>query len=290
MTASAVLIPARLDSTRLRRKLLLSETGKPLLAHTVERALAAKEASGGGISRVVVAADDEILCEIALRLGAEAVMTRADHKSGTDRIAEAAESMDEEFIVNVQGDEPEVEPSHVLAAARLLEGTSDPMGTLAYPVTDEAAFRNPNLVKVVADGNGHALYFSRAPIPFPRRPEATEITESTEAERHGKRHGAAEPLPSVSSVAGRSPGGPREGSVEGAWGLAHMGIYVYRREFLLSYSSLPASTLERRERLEQLRALEAGERIRVAVVEPPLGAPIDTREAYDEFCRRLSSR
>jgi 3-deoxy-manno-octulosonate cytidylyltransferase (CMP-KDO synthetase) len=210
---------------------------------------------------VVVAADDEALCEVARRWGAETVLTRADHKSGTDRIAEAAEGMDEEFIVNVQGDEPEVEPSHVLAAARLLEGTSDAMGTLAYPLTDEAAFRNPNLVKVVVDGNGHALYFSRAPIPFPRRPAN-----------------------GVDATAG-----PREGSVEGAWGLAHMGIYVYRREFLLSYSSLPPSALERREKLEQLRALEAGERIRVAVVGPPRGAPIDTREAYEEFCRRAAS-
>ncbi len=126
-------------------------------------------------------------------------------------------------------------------------GNEDPMGTLAYPVTDEAAFRNPNLVKVVLDGEGRALYFSRAPIPF-----------------------------------------PREGIPEGALGLAHIGLYVYRREFLLRYSSLPASTLEEREKLEQLRALEAGERIRVAVVDPPRGAPVDTREGYEDFCRRVA--
>ncbi len=247
MTASAVLIPARLESTRLRRKLLLSETGRPLLAHTVERALAAKAASEGRISRVIVAADDEVLCEAARTAGAEAVLTRTDHTSGTDRIAEVAAGIDEELIVNIQGDEPEVEAAHVLAAACLLQGPyrEDPMGTLAYPIADETAFRDPNLVKVVVDRDGRALYFSRAPVPF-----------------------------------------PLERTLNGAWGLAHIGLYVYRRDFLLRYSSLPTSALEQREKLEQLRALEAGERIRVAVVDPPRGAPVDTREAYDAFCRR----
>ena len=282
MTKVAVLIPARLESTRLARKLLLSETGKPILAHTVEGALAAKAASEDEISRVVVAADDERLCEVAREAGAEAVLTRIDHRSGTDRIAEVAETMEEEFIVNVQGDEAEVETSHVLAAARLLggdrrrapHGTADSMGTLAYPITDEAAFRDPNVVKVVvsfqSERDGYALYFSRAPIPFPREGGADRAASAT-----------------------GPPGDPTfRASCRSPWhkGLAHMGIYVYRREFLLRYSSLPESELERLEKLEQLRALEAGERIRVAVVEPPRGAPIDTREAYEEFCRRAKSR
>ena len=180
--------------------------------------------------------------------------------SGTDRIAEVAAAIEEEFVVNVQGDEPEVEAAHVLAAARLLQNPEydeDPMGTLAYPIADEAAFRNPNLVKVVLDRDGRALYFSRAPVPFPR--EGTVPGRVNDVVRTTRR---------------------------GAWGLAHIGLYVYRRDFLLRCSSLPASALEEREKLEQLRALEAGERIRVAVVDPPRGAPVDTREAYDEFCRR----
>ena len=281
MTKAAVLIPARLESTRLRRKLLLAETGRPLLAHTVERALAAKAASGGVITRVVVAADDERLCDVARGAGAEAVLTRPDHKSGTDRIAEAAEAMTEEFVVNVQGDEAEVETSHVLTAARLLQGTSDEgtgeppsresMGTLAYPITDEAAFRDLNLVKVVVGRDGRALYFSRAPIPFPREGGACLCFARRQAD-------------------GAASSGPLEAPTFRAWGLAHMGLYVYRREFLLRYSSLPESKLEEREKLEQLRALEAGERIRVALVDPPRGAPIDTRHAYEEFCRRAKSQ
>jgi 3-deoxy-manno-octulosonate cytidylyltransferase (CMP-KDO synthetase) len=258
-----VLIPARLESTRLPRKLLLAETGRPLLAHTVERALAAKEVSEGAIGRVIVAADDERLCEVARAAGAEGVLTRTDHASGTDRIAEVAATIEEQLVVNVQGDEPEVETAHVLAAARLLQipaHDDDPMGTLAYPITDEAAFRNPNLVKVVLDHDGRALYFSRAPVPFPR--------EGT--------------LPGQASDVART-------ERKDAWGLAHIGLYVYRRDFLLRYSSLPASALEEREKLEQLRALEAGERIRVAVVDPPRGAPVDTREGYEAFCRRAGS-
>jgi len=250
--AVAVVIPARLESTRLPRKLLLAETGRPLLAHTVERALAAMAASRGTISRVVVAADDERLARVAREAGAEAVLTRPDHVCGTDRIAEAASRLGDEIVVNIQGDEPEIETACVLAAARVLEGRSEPMGTLAYPITDESAFRDPNLVKVVLARDGCALYFSRAGIPFPRelRPEEA---------------GAL---------------------ARGVWGLAHIGIYAYRREFLARYPSLPRSALEMREKLEQLRALEAGERIRVAVVDPPRGRPVDTREDYDAFVAR----
>jgi len=249
----AVLIPARLESTRLPRKLLLAETGRPLIAHTVERALEARDSSDGAIARVVVAADDEALCEAARAAGAEAVLTRRDHTSGTDRIAEAALDFQEDVIVNVQGDEPEISPAHVLTAAMLLEGAWEPMGTLAYPIRDEDVFKSHSVVKVVGDEAGRALYFSRAPVPYPR---------------DGSPVGAG-------------------GLAEGVWGLGHMGVYVYRREFLLRYPRLPASALEEREKLEQLRALEAGERIRLAVVDPPDGRPIDTREDYDEFLRRL---
>ncbi len=160
------------------------------------------------------------------------------------------------------------------------------MGTLAYPITDEAAFRDPNVVKVVvsfqSERDGYALYFSRAPIPFPREGGADR------AGTCGQRR-----CPDRAASATGPVGDPTfRASCRSPWhkGLAHVGIYVYRREFLLRYSSLPESELERLEKLEQLRALEAGERIRVAVVEPPRGAAIDTREAYEEFCRRTKSR
>ncbi len=250
-TGAAVVIPARLESTRLARKLLLRETGRPVIAHTVERVRAARAESGGAITRGVVAADDEEIAHAAREAGAEAVLTRRDHRSGTDRIAEAAASLPENIIVNVQGDEAEVDPEHIVIAAKLLacdgEGAAEPMGTLAFPLGSREAFENPAQVKVVVDARGRALYFSRAPIPFPRDGDA----EAT-----------------------------------AAWGLGHLGIYVYRKALLLRYSALPASELEEREKLEQLRALEAGEAIRVAVVSPPRGRPIDTREDYDAFCRR----
>ena len=264
---AAVVIPARLESTRLPRKLLLAETGRPLIAHTVERVLAAKDESGGAITRVLVAADDEALVDAARAAGAEAVMTRADHACGTDRIAEAAAGIPEDVIVNVQGDEPEVDPVHVITAAQLLDagegddagdtpdGRQAEMGTLAYPIVSREDFMDPNLVKVVLDRRWMALYFSRAPVPFPREGCATET--------HSLR--------------------------EGEWGLGHLGIYVYRKAFLMRYSELPRSALEEREKLEQLRALEAGEPIRVAVVRPPLGRAVDTREDYDEFRRRVAA-
>ncbi len=252
---AAVIIPARLESTRLPRKLLLADTGKPLIAHTVERVLAAQAESEGAITRVLVAADDEELIEAARAAGAEAVMTRKDHTCGTDRIAEAAAGVSEDVIVNVQGDEPEVEASHVITAARLLDDQDEEMGTLAYPVMSREDFMNPNLVKVVLDRMMRALYFSRSPAPFPREGPAS----ATDSLR------------------------------EGEWGLGHLGIYVYRKAFLMRYADLPASALEAREKLEQLRALEAGEPIRVAVVRPPLGRAVDTREDYEEFRRRVAA-
>jgi len=252
---AAVVIPARLESTRLPRKLLLAETGRPLIAHTVERVLEAQAESEGAITRVLVAADDSGLVEAARAAGAEAVMTRSDHSCGTDRIAEAAAGVPEDVIVNVQGDEPEVETSHVVTAARLLDGHDEEMGTVAYPIVSREDFMDPNLVKVVLDRQGRALYFSRAPAPFPREGRALET--------HSLR--------------------------EGEWGLAHLGIYVYRKSLLMRYAELPRSALEEREKLEQLRALEAGEPIRVAVVSPPRGRAIDAREDYDEFRRRVAA-
>ncbi|HOX05960.1 MAG TPA: 3-deoxy-manno-octulosonate cytidylyltransferase [Planctomycetota bacterium] len=246
---AALVLPARLASTRLPRKLLLAETGRPLLAHSVECALAAAQASGGAISRVLVAADCEELAAAARAAGAEAVLTDPNHKSGTDRIAEAAAALPEDVIVNLQADEPEMPAEAVLRVARLLlDAPGEVMATLAAPIASAGELTNPNVVKVVVDSAGHALYFSRAPIPWAR-----------EGWKDGR-----DPTRSV---------------------LRHFGMYAYRREFLLSYSKLPPSRLEELEKLEQLRALEAGHRIACAVVATvPEG--IDTPEGYAAFVAR----
>ncbi len=239
----AVVIPARLFSTRLPEKALLAETGRPLIAHVVERALEAKDLSEGGIARVIVATDDERIAEAARASGGEAAMTSPDHASGTDRVAEVARELSEEIIVNIQGDEPEIDPRTVVKLASLLP---DPggceMATLAYPV-DGARAADEHLVKVIIDSRGRAVYFSRAAIPHHFRGEG-------EARYHG-----------------------------------HVGAYAYTRDVLLALAGMEPAELEKTERLEQLRALDAGIRIRVALVDQaPKG--IDTREDYDEFVRR----
>ncbi|MHC4915304.1 MAG: 3-deoxy-manno-octulosonate cytidylyltransferase [Planctomycetota bacterium] len=245
---AALILPARLESTRLQRKLLLADTGRPLLAHTVERALEVRTASKGRISRVLVAADCAELAEAARAAGAEAVLTDPGHRSGTDRIAEAAADLPEDVVINLQADEPEIPVSAVLRLADLILGSpQEVMATLATPIFAEEEMNSPSVVKVVIDADGHALYFSRAPIPFARD--------------------------------------GRDGSAGSPIGLRHLGIYAYRRPFLLGYSSLPASELEATEKLEQLRALQAGHRIACAVVERiPEG--IDTPETYAAFVRR----
>jgi 3-deoxy-manno-octulosonate cytidylyltransferase (CMP-KDO synthetase) len=245
---AALILPARLESTRLPRKLLLAETGRPLLAHTVERALEARDAAGGRISRVLVAADCQELAAAARGAGAEAVLTDPGHRSGTDRIAEAAASLAEAAVINLQADEPEIPVAAVLRLAELiLDPAGAAMATLASPLLAESDVRNPNVVKVVLDAGGNALYFSRAPIPWARG---------------GWREDGRTPL-----------------------ALRHLGIYAYRREFLLAYPRLPASRLEDLEKLEQLRALEAGHRIACAVIDP-LPDGIDTPESYAAFVER----
>ena len=249
---AALVLPARLASTRLARKLLLAETGRTLLAHAVERALEAQAASGGRIARVLVAADCEELAAAARSAGAETVLTDPAHQSGTDRIAEAASRISEDVIINLQADEPEMPAAAVLKlASLLLDSPGEVMATLAAPVASAADLANPNVVKVVLDSTGHALYFSRAPIPFARD--------------------------------GRS------GSDPAKFALRHLGIYAYRRKFLLGYSKLPPSRLEEVEKLEQLRALSAGQRIACAVVgSVPEG--IDTPESYAAFVARWKNR
>jgi len=251
--SSMIVIPARRASTRLPDKLLLDETGLPLICHTVDTAVQACRLWPERFSRIIVAADDpEILDAVNdyaqhRQLPARAMMTRIDHPCGTDRIAEVAESLPPEIerIINIQGDEPELEPEHILNLDQMLEEAM--MATLAYPIDSVEDFTNPNLVKVITDVSGMALYFSRSAIPY-----------------------------------------YREGVVVGEQlGLGHIGLYGYRRSTLMRFVSLPQGELEKKEKLEQLRALENGISIAVGVLHsrPPKG--IDTREDYDAFVRRM---
>jgi 3-deoxy-manno-octulosonate cytidylyltransferase (CMP-KDO synthetase) len=240
-------IPARFASTRLPGKPLLSDTGKPLIRHVVEAARQSRR-----LSRVIVATDDARIVDAVRSFGGEAVMTRADHPSGTDRVAEVAAGLpDASIVVNLQGDEPEVSGHALDLVVSLLENDpAAPMATLATPIRDEAVYRDPSCVKVVCSRAGRALYFSRSPIPCHR-----------------------DGLP----VAG-SP-----------LAYLHLGLYAYRRDFLLTLGTLPPSPLEKAERLEQLRVLESGHPIAVGFVDEP-GVGVDTPEDYRRFVERWKVR
>jgi 3-deoxy-manno-octulosonate cytidylyltransferase (CMP-KDO synthetase) len=226
---ACIVIPARFASTRFPGKPIAELWGKPLVQHVYERARQARLAS-----RVIIATDDTRIATIARDFGAEVAMTRADHPSGTDRVAEVAASIIADLWVNVQGDEPLLQPEMIDAAiAPLAADPSIPMGTLCCPIEEAAELANPNVVKVVFDQDGFALYFSRLPIPFVRD--------------HG-------------------PGVAR---------YRHIGLYAYRRDFLLQVGRLAPTPLERAEKLEQLRVLEHGHRIKVVVV-PHTSPGVDT--------------
>ncbi len=243
MTSIAVLIPARRASTRLPEKLLLAEHGEPLIATAARRA-----ALAFGADAVTVCADDQVLCRAARQAGVAAVLTRADHPSGTDRIAEVAARLAARIIVNVQGDEPEMEPEHIRLVAELLGRHAwAGMATLAVAAGPEAQ-ANPNQVKVILGHGDRALWFTRAPAVFDRD-RARPVTTCHR----------------------------------------HLGIYAYRREVLLGFNGLPESRLESTEKLEQLRALEAGIGIACAVVARAVPG-IDTRADYDAFLARQQQR
>lgn len=241
MRAVAV-IPARFASSRFPAKVLAKETGKYLIQHVCERAQAASS-----LRRVIVATDDRRIVEVVESFGGEAVMTRPDHPSGTDRVAEVARHLDCDVVVNLQGDEPEIAPAALDRLVSTFELPDCQMATLACPfeAVPEGDPADPNAVKVVVDARGRALYFSRACIPF-----------------------------------------AREGAYDhGAGPLLHLGTYAYRREFLLRLAELPPTALERTERLEQLRVLEHGHHIFVVVVEHAV-VGIDTPEDYAAFVAR----
>jgi 3-deoxy-manno-octulosonate cytidylyltransferase (CMP-KDO synthetase) len=243
---SYVVIPARLASTRLPRKLLLRETGKSVLQHTYEAASRASKPAG-----ICVAADHEEILEEVRGFGGEVHMTSPTAASGTDRVAELARSLPNvDIVVNVQGDEPEVAGESVDLAILLLEENPQAvMSTLATPIRDRQQLNDPACVKVVLDEQGRALYFSRSPIPFAREWD--------------------------DQLLGSDP----------PYFYQHIGLYAYRREFLLRLSEMPRSQLEEIECLEQLRVLSAGYSILVGIVDESTSG-IDTAEDYRAFVRR----
>jgi 3-deoxy-manno-octulosonate cytidylyltransferase (CMP-KDO synthetase) len=216
-------IPARYESTRFPGKVLAPIAGKPMIQLVFERVREARS-----VSRVIVATDDERIVRAVEAFGGEAKLTRREHRCGTERVAEVAAHVPGEIYVNVQGDEPLIEPAAIDAAVEaVVEDADVAVATLNTPIRQVAEIMDPNVVKVVQDFQGDALYFSRAPIPWVR----------DEASRHAARH------------------------------LKHIGLYVYRHAALLEYPTLPPGELERHERLEQLRWLENGYRIRVVETE-----------------------
>jgi 3-deoxy-manno-octulosonate cytidylyltransferase (CMP-KDO synthetase) len=267
MQATAI-IPARYGSTRFPGKPLADKTGKPLIQHVVEQVQKADT-----VTRIVVATDDPRIFDAVIAFGGVAVMTRVDHPNGTSRIAEAVQLLEassptpppsspaskaSNLIVNVQGDEPEIEPGVIDQLVRGLADDPDaPMATLASPFADDEDPADPNIVKLIVDQNGHALYFSRSLIPCYRD--------------------AAPPLAQASPLTPQaSPLKPY---------LKHPGLYAYRRDFLLKYVTLPPTPLEEAEKLEQLRALEHGYKIRI-IQTTVRHHGIDTPEQYEAFVRR----
>ena len=222
MAAATVVIPARFASTRFPAKILAAETGRPLVQHVVDQVRRCRL-----VREVIVATDDARIAASLKPFGTRCVMTDPGHPSGTDRIAEVAAGLSDDVVVNVQGDEPEIEPETVDGLIGLLARSERRMATAATPFVPPADPRDPNLVKVVMDANGRAMYFSRAPIPFHRDP----------ADGHRPTY------------------------------YLHLGIYAYARDFLLRLAGWKPTPAELSERLEQLRALEHGEDIFVLKVQ-----------------------
>jgi 3-deoxy-manno-octulosonate cytidylyltransferase (CMP-KDO synthetase) len=268
---SFVVIPARYASTRLPRKMLLRETGKTLLQHTYEAACTARKPAG-----VIVATDHgEIAAEVE-RFGGDFMMTSPTCASGTDRAAEVARKMPRaDVLVNVQGDEPEMSPDNIDRVIELLEQNQTAgMATLATPLRTPEQLTNPACVKVVFDNAGRALYFSRSPIPFVRDAPITGWL------------GSSESSPPARDKAGPSPAAqPQPLFNDPPLFFQHLGIYAYRRNTLLDIATTPPSSLEQAEKLEQLRMLQSGGTILVAVVDHAASG-IDTPADYAAFVAR----
>jgi 3-deoxy-manno-octulosonate cytidylyltransferase (CMP-KDO synthetase) len=245
---TAIVIPARYASSRLPGKPLLRSTGKYLVQHVYERACLARTAGG-----VVVATDDSRVAAAVESFGGKFVMTRRDHPSGTDRVAEVAAGLDVDVVVNLQGDEPLIDPAALDMLPELLSQDQEAVvATLAAPIGDEDIYRDPNCVKLVRDGRGRALYFSRSPIPFVR-----------------------DGRPDFNSRPVRF--------------LQHVGLYAYRRDFLIQLAAKPPVALEETEKLEQLRVLSLGQPIQVGIV-AYAARGVDTFEDYQRFVAAATAR
>jgi 3-deoxy-manno-octulosonate cytidylyltransferase (CMP-KDO synthetase) len=234
------IIPARYGSTRFPGKPLADIGGKPMIQHVYESASKAPE-----LDRVVVATDDRRVEQAVRSFGGEVMMTSKHHASGTDRLAEVARKIRADWLVNVQGDLPFIHSDTIMRAIRpLRRDRTIPMGTVCTAIYEEEEWRNANIVKVLTDRAGFALYFSRSPIPYVRNSVVDRYHKKTRGDRR-------------------------------VWGYRHLGLYVYRRDFLLKFARLRPTALEQIESLEQLRALENGYRIYVAEVDES-GVEVDT--------------
>ena len=243
-------IPARYASTRFPGKVLAEIDGRPMIQHVYERTAQSKL-----VSRVIVATDDQRIVDAVVKIGGEAIMTSASHETGTDRLAEVAAGLDADIIVNVQGDEPLIDPAIIdLSLQPFLDESALQMGTVKSRIKCLHDFLSPNVVKVVTDNRGDALYFSRSPLPFFRDKWKDLKDESFSS---GK-----------------------------LLCYKHVGLYVYRRDFLLEFAAMPATFLEISEKLEQLRAIENGVKIRVVETEfESIGVdtPDDLLKAQEQY-------
>jgi 3-deoxy-manno-octulosonate cytidylyltransferase (CMP-KDO synthetase) len=250
---AVAIIPARYGSTRLPGKPLLPINQIPMIMHVVERARRARF-----VSRVIVATDDERIFNAVTAHGGEARMTSPDCASGTDRIAEVAAALDGDLVVNVQGDEPIIEPSTIDAAiAPLIADSQIHISTTSEPITDVEDVFNPSVVKVVTDAEGFALYFSRSPVPHVRPIAGLSLEQALRMDASLLHHYRK-----------------------------HSGLYAYRGEFLQQFARMRPSPLERLEQLEQLRVLENGYRIRVVPVEHR-SIGVDTEQDYERVKRMI---
>ncbi len=236
-------IPARFASTRFPAKVLANIAGKPMVRHIWEKAVQCKE-----LDEVLIACDHQEVFKAAQDFKARVVMTDPHHPSGSDRIAEAVKDLDVDIVLNIQGDEPFVDPRAIDALAVLLkQDTKILMGTVIKPITDQADVANPNVVKCVVDAKGNALYFSRAPIPY-----------------------------------------PRGGVLSGNMGFKHLGLYAYRKDFLMEFTKWPKGVLESIEELEQLRVLERGVKIKTTVTtydSMAVDTPQDLQKAIEWYAQ-----
>jgi 3-deoxy-manno-octulosonate cytidylyltransferase (CMP-KDO synthetase) len=252
------IIPARYGSTRLPGKPLAQIGGRPMIQHVYQSAKKAKV-----LDRVIVATDDRRIEAAVKKFGGEVMMTSPDHASGTDRLAEVARKIKADLLVNVQGDLPFIHAQTITRAVQpLARNRGIPMGTVCTAIYDESEWHNPNVVKVLTDRAGFAMYFTRAPIPYVRKHDLD---------------------PSGKRIQPRTK--------QRLWGYRHLGLYVYRRDFLLKFARLRPTALERIESLEQLRALENGYKIYVARVDEQ-SVEVDTVEDLrraENFLKRRSN-